>query len=191
MADDRYGIATSDLLVRGKLPAEQRIDAEQRKEVRGRRSSQDRFHVPFPSDTCGILAGHRSNVFQELTLFAEVHNLRAGDPRMLLETTQIDPDQIQPIGLVIRQRRQKHSVDHAEDGGVRPDPEGERQHNGECEARSFDELPNSEADVSQQFTHRLILSVAISHRLVVDLPFADALRHEAGREAHSLQPEPQ
>ena len=51
------------------------------------------------------------------------------------------------VGLRIRERSQQDRVDHAEDRGVRADPEREGEDGDESEARRFAQLAESEAKV--------------------------------------------
>ncbi len=53
------------------------------------------------------------------------------------------------IGFGDRKRPEQHRVHHGEDGGVGAQAHAERQHDGSAEARRFDELPHSVANIAR------------------------------------------
>ena len=57
------------------------------------------------------------------------------------------PDHGEAIGIWKRQRAQENGVDHAEDGAVGSDPEGEGDDRDEGKAGRFDELPKGVAEI--------------------------------------------
>ena len=63
------------------------------------------------------------------------------------------PEHHQPVGLLVRQRPQDHAIDDAEDRGGRPDPEREREHRRNREARGAQQVPDAEAQVLEEVFH--------------------------------------
>ena len=64
-----------------------------------------------------------------------------------------------------RQRLEEHRVDHAEDGGVRADPEREGEHGDQGEAGMLDQLAQSVANVG----HHMGGSGSVDHADESDL----------------------
>ena len=56
----------------------------------------------------------------------------------------------------IRQRPQEHGVDHAEDGGVGADAEGERDDGDNAEGGRLDQHPDGVTEIGQ---HKLIIGL--------------------------------
>ncbi len=65
------------------------------------------------------------------------------------------PDAHQPGGLVIRQRAQEHSIHDAENRRVGPDPERQRGHRHQGEARLPEQIPRCVAQVLQHAARRV------------------------------------
>ena len=74
-------------------------------------------------------------------------------------------NQIQPIGVRIRQRTQQHTVDDAEDCGVRPDAERQRQERGGGDAGGAKKKTDAVADILQDgCEYRESLPIGVLHR---------------------------
>ncbi len=60
----------------------------------------------------------------------------------------------EPLALAVRQRPQQHATDHAEDGGVGPDPERQREQRDERVAGAVLERANGVAEILGETHHR-------------------------------------
>src|SRR5256885_14498205 len=85
---------------------------------------------------------------QRFVLRANVFKIRIGKIHAIAVCALL-PQADDAIGLWIRKRAEKDSVDNAEDGGGCSDAERERQDGGDGERRSFAEQPQREAKVLQ------------------------------------------
>src|SRR3989449_1926305 len=67
----------------------------------------------------------------------------------------------QPVRSRVRQRPEQNAVDRAEDGRVRADAEGEREHGDEREAGAFGERAGGVTEILEQRVHHSYLKATI------------------------------
>ncbi len=125
--------AVGRVLFPGEVASQRRLDAEQWKEIRRYCASHDSFRRSDPGK--GHLAARvGADARQRLALGFDFNergaaNDAAGAARPVCAQLH------QLAGFGIGQRPEQDSVDHTEDGGVRPDAQRKRQHGHGREAR--------------------------------------------------------
>jgi hypothetical protein len=62
-------------------------------------------------------------------------------------------DRHQAVRLGVAQRPEQHRIDGAEDGGVGPDAEGEREHDDQGESGTLEQAADAVPEVLQQGIH--------------------------------------
>src|SRR5882724_13484246 len=123
------------------------MNADDSEEVAGNGGSVQSSRLDGAGDCCdaGIVF---SDGEQRFVLRANVFEIRVGKIHAVAGCALL-PQAGDAIGLRIRKRAEKDSVDDAEDGGGCSDAEGERQDGGYGERRGFAEEPKGEAKVLQ------------------------------------------
>ena len=155
VAEDRDLVLPRDVFVRGKAPAERRVDA---KHAEQRRRGDEAAHA-FRLGGAGQARGQRveaSDILEDVILLSP-HLYRIGhDNGSLRETRRhlrvdtlhvaVDlpflPDDRQPAGIGIRQRLQQDGVDHAEHRARGADAQGDGGDGREGEGRHPNEAAN-------------------------------------------------
>ena len=141
--DRRRGLL---LVIGNQQAAPQRLHAEDLEEVRRHQPAGRAMRVAAAEHVEGPVAeldelvdGLRRGPVVGDFLEREAGVLDAGAHRRLAEVHDA-------VGLGVGQRPQQHPVDDAEDGGVGPDAEAERQDEGQDEARRLGQAPDRRAE---------------------------------------------
>ena len=95
-----------------------------------------------------IIVASTRDRFERCDLLLELAEPRRREAlalQVLLHVLRLDRDEL--VGIRERQRREQHRVHHAEDRGVRANPERQRQDGDDGETRRLAELPESEAEI--------------------------------------------
>ena len=137
-------------------PAEDGLDPEHGEEPAADHSGANRLRLAAADEvvTAEVVERH---LLEDVILFLPVEVVGRGDckpghagKRGLRRDV---PDLDKAVGILERQRFQKNGVDHAEDGGICTDSEGQDQDGDDCESRALDQLPQGELQVPDQFRH--------------------------------------
>ncbi len=156
VAQDEDGVGAAAVVGRAERASEDRRDAEDAEEVV--RHDTDVDAVGFAAlqevevhlvvfDQCVEGARLLAIVVQLLDRHVDVR--ASGERRRLL-------DEHQPVGFGVGQGLQQNAVDHAEDGGVGPDPQTERQHGGQRVAAVPEQRAGGEPKVAGQVVHPVL-----------------------------------
>ena len=180
VAQHQHRVGAGQVVLGAEVPAEERRHAEEVEEVRrddagldalrlGAAQQRERHRVVL-DEALERLAG--GAVVEEL-LLRETEARRRGLREGLAQHHQ-------PLGLAVGQRPQQHAVHDAEDRGVRPDPERERQYDGHGEGRRLPQAAQAVADVLHQALERPS-APGVAHPLLRLIHSAEAHARGAAR----------
>ena len=151
------GPATRLLIRTRETAAKDRLDAEHVEEFPAHLLSTHALRSLFVDQRDGAVAINR-HARKAAVLFPKIGEVRKAqrvEPGRRYGLGQIDAaDGDEFLRRREWQRLQEHRVDHAEDGGVRADPEREREHGDDGERGMLDELAQAVADVVH---HKILL----------------------------------
>ena len=150
IADDRERRRARFVFVFAVGPAELRLEPDRVEEIRGRERNGDPFRFT-PGNVAQVkrFEPGQGQMLKRFAVVPPIDIIRQGDGSIgsLDDFVEVN----EPLRLRIGQRPEQHVVDDAEDGGVRADPEREREHGDEGEARRFAKLAESEAKIVHRF----------------------------------------
>ena len=141
------------IFVRCQQPAECRTSTEHGKKIRRDANDADSFRVTLPGQVV-VAANRDRDLLKSMVPCLDVEILRRGKPILGdVQSGGTIPQNHQPVGAVVRQRTEQQCVCNTEDGGVRTDPNRQRQYRGQCEARVLGERAKSESNVLHPGVH--------------------------------------
>lgn len=159
IAQQRDRSAVWAILVGCEIPAQHRLYSEDGQHLVRQIPAQH----PFRGAVVGqvIRRGRkRCHLARHASLSLPFHKIWCG--KSVRAAIGIDlPHRHHAIGLMQRQRLQKHCVDHAKHRGIRPDRQRDREHSDNGEAGRAQQGATSEFDVLQQPVH----AITSSHEL--------------------------
>ena len=137
MAEHDDAIVAGTVFAGRERPADPRLHA-QHVEVRRRHSRRSHLSRLAASGERERVPGPRGHGLERGRLIPPIEEVEGGDA-VAQTARRLFPDLNDLVRLGIRQRLQQQPVHEAEDGDVRAQPEGQRQHRKECEPRILHE----------------------------------------------------
>ena len=127
--------------------AEQRLQTQHRHQVGRNPVDAGRFGFSVEGEDSIPLLKSR-DALERSALPLPVEHVQSRTARVRQAEVRVEgSDAHEPVRIAIRQRAEQHGVHDAEDRGVRPDAQGEREHGHGGETGAFEELAKSEAKV--------------------------------------------
>ncbi len=162
----QHGVAPLELLLdRQERPALRRPHAEDRQEVGGDESPLDALRSVVLPQGEAFRAGVRRDARQEPALVPPVQEVAAGG-QLEIRAHDARRHMDQPLGVAEGERPQQHGMDHAEQGGIGADAEGERDDRHRGEGRPSHQGAGGNAKVESERVHRRrLLSPGCNERL--------------------------
>jgi hypothetical protein len=128
MADDGAAMAAGGFLVCQEPAAERRLHAERREEIRGHAEALHPLRL-VPANQVHVPPGERRHALNAVALALPVEEIRRRHRfAAVLGIAGTVGQQQDPVHLREGERPDDQGVDHRQDGGVRTEPERERQH---------------------------------------------------------------
>ena len=128
MADDGAAVAAGRLLVGQEPAAERRLHAERREEIRGHAEALHPFRL-VAANQVDVPPGECRQALNPVALALPIEEIRRGHLlAAVLGIAGAVGQQKDAVHIGERERPDDQRVDHRQDGGVRAEPERERQH---------------------------------------------------------------
>ena len=141
------------IFVRRQQPAKRRMSSEHWKRFDETRIDAHSFRFTLPGQV-EVAADRDRDLFKPMVSCLDVEILRRGKPILGdAQARRAIPQDYQPVWAVVGQRTKQQRVCHAEDGGVRPNPNRQRQYCRHCEPWVLCERAKSESNVLHPWVH--------------------------------------